>query len=1187
MDTMGNINLDVMKQGKDIEEMKLVILSQQVQIAKLKKMVTRLIQKKRRKQFVLKRREPVSDAPKKGESEAEVNLDEEKEKQAAETVSAAETSQAAVTELSPTEIEVAEMLIKAKNDTPKAKGVVINEGGAKGTEKKEMAADARKKGKAKMIESDQPSKKQRMIESDEALAKKVQEELDQTEKEQVEKDREMARALANELNEAFQKGLETEKAKQRAMSLRKAMMARTSAKKKRPSQTYLATQERNKMITFLRSAIGVKKEMFVKMNFDQIKDLYEKEMGKLKSNEKDRVEFGKKAKERHDVNINQPFPESEEGTPIKEKAEKREEKKKEATIGQVQKTLKRTKMMAKRKKIVKKPRVEEEKKVVEQEEALKNEAESQEVPQSSDVNILKRKDDKYEVYSTWNKIVRECSRSDLEEMFEVGMKVYADQLTAPRLPIVKLVMEYLCMLFSPEAVKHLIRDVFKTVRGWTLYERSGVYELALDTFHMEYYLVDRVYNHTNLKLNAMLNKKLGCVPNSEMAKVQRVRSDNGTEFKNSTIEAYLTTEGISQNFSTARTPQQNGVVERKNRTLVEAARTMLTASGLPISFWAEAISTACFTQNRSLVVKRHEKTPYHLLNQRKPNIKYFHVFGCRCFVLNDREQIGKFSPNADEAKFFGYSSNSKAYLVYVLKSKHILESINVSFDDSFHVTSEQISSGLKLQDKEIGGSLRTNELHHLFEEMFNDDGPSEDDHRAYGAEASAEQSGTSLSGPSNTSPSSNTFADANVEGEHSEDNIDQGSTLNQERGQLQNTSEGSTPEQSENFEQGTTELVSSTQNDQSPVTSTNVLLSTEGDQVQETEHAPEVFPKPKKISEALEDPNWVEAMQDELLQFERNEVWTLVPLLKGKTAIGTKWVFRNKKNEDGVVIRNKARPVAKGYCQEEGIDYEETFAPVARLEAIRLFLAFTAHRGFKVFQMDVKSAFLNGQIQEEMYVQQPPGFESSKYPNHIYFLDKALYGLKQSPRAWYDKLSSCKWFRKRYLKGTKYLGLWYAENSDFDLVAYTVSDYGGCKLDRKSTSGSCQFLGGKLVSWTSKKQNCVSTSTTEAEYIVAASCCLQVLWMRTQLRDYGFDIEKIPILCDSKSAIAISANPVQHSKTKHIDIRYHFLKHHVEHGTIKMYFVPTDYHLADLFTKGLDEKRFTFLVGKIGMLNMS
>ncbi|KAI3718425.1 hypothetical protein L6452_19296 [Arctium lappa] len=275
--------------------------------------------------------------------------------------------------------------------------------------------------------------------------------------------------------------------------------------------------------------------------------------------------------------------------------------------------------------------------------------------------------------------------------------------------------------------------------------------------------------------------------------------------------------------------------------------------------------------------------------------------------------------------------------------------------------------------------------------MFNDDRPSEDVHRASGAEASADQSGTFLSGPSNTSPFSNIFADTNIEGEHFEANYEQGSKLNQDHGHLQDIPEGSTPEQSENSEQDTTELITSTQNDQSPVTSTNDLPSTKGDQHQEIEHPPEVIPegsndqiprmtkwtrshpqsqiigdpsdrvqtrsstanfcyytsfmsiiKPKKISEALEDPNWVETMQEELLQFERNEVWTLVPLPKGKISIGTKWVFRNKMDEDGVVIRNKARLVAKGYCQEEGIDYDETFSLVARLEAIRIFLTFAA-----------------------------------------------------------------------------------------------------------------------------------------------------------------------------------------------------------------------------------------------------
>ncbi|KAI3746354.1 hypothetical protein L6452_08784 [Arctium lappa] len=174
----------------------------------------------------------------------------------------------------------------------------------------------------------------------------------------------------------------------------------------------------------------------------------------------------------------------------------------------------------------------------------------------------------------------------------------------------------------------------------------------------------------------------------------------------------------------------------------------------------------------------------------------------------------------------------------------------------------------------------------------------------------------------------------------------------------------------------------------------------------------------------------------------------------------------------------------------------------------------------------------------------------------------------------------------RYLKGTADLGLWYPKDTCFELTSYSDADHAGCMLDRKSTSGHIQFLGDKLVSWASKKQLCVSTSTAEAEYVAAASYCSQVLWMRTQLRDYGFHFNRIPIYCDSKSAIAITANPVEHTKTKHIDVRYHFIKDNVEKGTIELYFVKTDYQLADLFTKPLDEMRFNFLVSRLGMLNL-
>nr|GEV56111.1 retrovirus-related Pol polyprotein from transposon TNT 1-94 [Tanacetum cinerariifolium] len=175
----------------------------------------------------------------------------------------------------------------------------------------------------------------------------------------------------------------------------------------------------------------------------------------------------------------------------------------------------------------------------------------------------------------------------------------------------------------------------------------------------------------------------------------------------------------------------------------------------------------------------------------------------------------------------------------------------------------------------------------------------------------------------------------------------------------------------------------------------------------------------------------------------------------------------------------------------------------------------------------------------------------------------------------------------RYLRGIVNTGLWYSKDSGFELTGFSDADYAKCKDTFKSTSGGAQFLGEKLVSWSSKKQDCTTLSTAEAEYVSLSACCAQVLWMRTQLTDYGFHFNKIPIYCDSKSAIAIFCNPVQHSRTKHIAVRYHFIKEHMENGTIELYFVKTDYQLADLFTKALSADRFNYLVRHLGMRSLS
>ncbi|GJW91398.1 retrovirus-related pol polyprotein from transposon TNT 1-94 [Tanacetum coccineum] len=253
--------------------------------------------------------------------------------------------------------------------------------------------------------------------------------------------------------------------------------------------------------------------------------------------------------------------------------------------------------------------------------------------------------------------------------------------------------------------------------------------------------------------------------------------------------------------------------------------------------------------------------------------------------------------------------------------------------------------------------------------------------------------------------------------------------------------------------------------------------------------------KPNNVNEALTDKSWIVVMQEELNQLIANDVWELVPQPRNMTIIETKWVFRNKLDENGVVSRNKARLVAQGYNQQEGIDYDETYAPVARLESIRILLAYACALDFKLFQMDVKSAFLNGFINEEVYVAQPSGFIDFEKPDHVYKLKKALYGLKQAPKAWYDRL-------KAFLIKHEYkMGM--------------------------------------------KKQTALAISTTEAEYVSTGKTCQQALRIKQALIDYDVRLDDVLIMCDNKGVIDLSKNPVQHSRTKDIEIRHHFLRDNV------------------------------------------
>nr|GEV61875.1 retrovirus-related Pol polyprotein from transposon TNT 1-94 [Tanacetum cinerariifolium] len=394
-------------------------------------------------------------------------------------------------------------------------------------------------------------------------------------------------------------------------------------------------------------------------------------------------------------------------------------------------------------------------------------------------------------------------------------------------------------------------------------------------------------------------------------------------------------KGILHQTSVARTPEQNDVVERQNLTFVEAARTMLSAAKVPLFFWVEAIATTCFTQNHSLVIPRHEKTPYHIINDQKPSVRFFYIFGSLCYIVRDGENLNKMKEKGDACIFVGYSTQSRAYRVFNKRTRVIVETIHVNFDELPHKAPDHVSSDPDPESKTV---TMLNELDLLFSLMFDE-------------------------------------------------------LLN-----------------------GSSQVVSK---------------------------------------------SFVVTAADAPYQFDR-------PLCKN--IINMKWLWKNKRNEENIVIQNKSSLVAKGYAQKEGVDFEESFAQVARLEAVRLFIAVGTPMATKHLDAD-----LSGTLVDQM-----------KY-------------------------------------------------------------------------------------------------RTKAEYVSLSACCAQVLWMRTQLTDYGLHFDKIPMYCDSKAGIAISCNPVQHSCTKHIDVRYHFIKEKVENGIVELFFVGTAYKLADLFTKALPEERFKYLVRRLGI----
>ncbi|GJZ37346.1 retrovirus-related pol polyprotein from transposon TNT 1-94 [Tanacetum coccineum] len=619
-----------------------------------------------------------------------------------------------------------------------------------------------------------------------------------------------------------------------------------------------------------------------------------------------------------------------------------------------------------------------------------------------------------------------------------------------------------------------------------------------------------------------------------MTTLVSIRTDHGRDFDNEVqFGEFCNAYGITHNFSAPPTPQSNGVIERKNRTLQEMSRTMLNEQSLPQKFWCNAVDTSTYILNRIIIRVILGKTPYELLR--------------------------------------GYSQNSKAYIILNKQTRKIEELLNVTFDET--------------------------------------------------------------PPPSKTSP----LVD---------DDLDEEEAIRAtEKKNLENVVKDETLE----------------------------------------------IDKIVNIKESRNHPleNGIGNLNQRTLRSQAQNQ-------------RTKWVFRNKLDENGVVSRNKARLVAQGYNQQEGIDYDETYASVARLESIRILLAYACALDFKLFQMDVKSAFLNGFINEEIksflikhefkigmvdntlftkkkgsnlisvqiYVDdiifgstcqdmcdefakimhdefkmsmmgelnfflglQKKQMEDGIFFNQSKYIKEMLkkFSLEDSkpmktPMSSNTKLTKdeecesvdstkyrgmigsllyptasmldimfsvcpCAHFQEdpktshleavkrifRYIKGTTHLGLWYPKGTSIEIVVYADSDHAGDYMDRKITSGICTFVGCCLTSWFSKKQTALAISTTEAEYVNAEKACQQALWMKQALIDYDVRLDDVPIMCDNKGAIDLSKNPVQHSRTKRIEISLCFLYDNVQKGHISIKKVSFVDNIADILTKPLKRESFNYL----------
>ncbi|GJY60888.1 putative ribonuclease H-like domain-containing protein [Tanacetum coccineum] len=673
--------------------------------------------------------------------------------------------------------------------------------------------------------------------------------------------------------------------------------------------------------------------------------------------------------------------------------------------------------------------------------------------------------------------------------------------------------------------------------------------------------------------------------------------------------------------SVARTLHQNGVAERRNRPLIEAARTMLADSKLPTTFWAEAVSTACYVQNRVLVVKPHNKTPYELFRGFKPALSFMRPFGCHVTILNTLDNLGKFDGKSNEGFFVGYSLSSKAFRVYNTRTRRVEENLHIRFLENkpmiegngpkwlFDIdsltqsmnyvpiaagtitnestgTQGELNAGTSTQKEEISQDCI---VMPIWKDASYFDSPSKDVGNDEPKSTTDDQKQVE-DGPDNESDEKDKSDDdsspkeVNTVGQH----VNTASPeVNTGRFKLNivdpsvNTASSYAPDSPKDmFNIGASHTLEATHveflsdedkpkvdlgnilNSYTVLTTLNTRIHKDhpiknviGDvksSIQTRKMTKPTFEQgflsavyeqkthdtlntclydcflsqiePTSIAKALSNSSWVEAMQEELLQFKLQQVWILVDLPIRNSAIGTKWVFRNKKGERGIVIRNKARvhsymePLRKRFMLLNQHDLKILTIQTKFTRWSRHFMGcikLQEHGTFAGFEKLIKDKFqvIYGRTyfhsRDTIDLEKPlvKDGDDDDVDVHLYrsMIGSLVYLTSSRPDIMFVvcacarfqvtlKISHLLVVKKifRYLKGKPTLGLWYSKDSPFELVAYTDSDYAGATQDRKSTTGGCPFLGNRLISWQCKKQTVVATSTTEAEYVAAASCCGQV-----------------------------------------------------------------------------------------------